>query len=108
VKTTIKAMKRIGEIKNRRERAFFKSRYVPPLSNSTLSIHRHGCRMAVSREKQRAHRKKVLDKAQKVSVELHKPLEAETSESRIRDKIKVSTRTALIQGEGRSMGMDID
>lgn len=66
--------------------------------------------MAASREKQRAHRKKVLEKAQ-VSVELHKPLEAEVSESRIRDKIKVaakSSKSALIQGEGRSMGMDID
>jgi large subunit ribosomal protein L24e len=92
VQTTIKAMKRIGEIKSRRERAFFKSR------------------MAASREKQRAHRKKILDKSQ-ISVELHKPLEVETSELRIRDKIKVSTkssRTALIKGEGRPMGMDID
>jgi len=92
IQTTIKAMKRIGEIKTRRERAFFKSR------------------MAVSREKQRAHRKKVLDKA-RVSIELHKPLEVEASESRIRDKIMVpakSSQSALIKGEGRPMGMDID
>ncbi|KAF8238603.1 hypothetical protein L208DRAFT_1241543 [Tricholoma matsutake] len=89
VQTTIKAMKRIGEIKTRRERAFFKSR------------------MAASREKQRANRKKTLEQSQ-VSVQLHRPLESEVSESRIRDKIKVSSKSALIEGEGRSMGMEID
>jgi large subunit ribosomal protein L24e len=66
--------------------------------------------MAASREKQRTHRKKVLEKAQ-VSVELHKPLETEASETRLRNKIKIlakSSSSALIKGEGQSMGMDID
>ena len=66
--------------------------------------------MAASREKQRAHRKKVLEKA-RVSIGLHKPLEFEASESRIRDKIKVSAKSsqsALIKGEGRSMGLGMD
>jgi len=40
VKTTIQAMKRVGEIKARRERAFFKNR------------------MAISRDKKLSHRKK--------------------------------------------------
>ncbi|KAG5647221.1 hypothetical protein DXG03_000756 [Asterophora parasitica] len=81
-------MKRVGEIKSRRERAFFKNR------------------MAVSREKQRAHRKKTMD-ATKAAVKLHEPM---TVESPVQEKIKVSakSRSALIQGEGRSMGMDID
>lgn len=73
-------------------------------------IHNHGFRMAASREKQRAHRRKAMEKAQ-VSVELRKPLEAGTSQPRIGDKIKVyskPSRSALIKGEGRSMGMDID
>jgi large subunit ribosomal protein L24e len=66
--------------------------------------------MAASREKQRAHRKKVLEKS-RISVELHKPLEIEASESRVRDKIKISAKSsqsALVKGEGRSMGMDTD
>ncbi|TFK42520.1 ribosomal protein L24e-domain-containing protein [Crucibulum laeve] len=92
MKTTIEAMKRVGEIKARRERAFFKNR------------------MAVSKEKQRAHRRKVLEAAKK-SVTLHEPMAVESAESsKVREKIKISTksRSALIQGEGRSMGMDID
>jgi len=90
VQTTLKAMKRIGEIRSKRERAFFKSR------------------MAVSRAKQKAHRKKVLDTA-KSSVTLREPVEAPTEP--IQEKIKVSvkaSRSALVPGEGRSMGMDID
>ncbi|GLB34894.1 putative metallochaperone-like domain containing protein [Lyophyllum shimeji] len=92
VQTTIKAMKRVGEIKARRERAFFKNR------------------MAASREKQRAHRQKAMEAA-KASVKLHEPMAVESpSSTKIQEKIKVPTRSrsALIAGEGRSMGMDID
>ncbi|PFH54296.1 hypothetical protein AMATHDRAFT_72790 [Amanita thiersii Skay4041] len=92
VQTTIKAMKRIAEVKARRERAFF----------------RH--RMAAAREKQRAHRKKMLETT-KGSVTLHEPMVVESSEpTKMREKIKVpvKAKTSLIQGEGRSMGMDID
>ena len=65
--------------------------------------------MAASREKQRAHRKKTLE-AIKSSVKLHEPI---STESPAREKIKVpakavKTRTALIQGQGRSMDMEID
>ncbi|TFK76390.1 hypothetical protein BDN72DRAFT_954143 [Pluteus cervinus] len=93
VQTTIKAMKRIGEIKSRRERAFWKSR------------------MAVSREKQRAYRKKTLDAIKSSPVKLVEPMVMDTAESsKIREKIKVPTKSksALIPSEGRSMGMDID
>ncbi|KAF9013882.1 ribosomal protein L24e-domain-containing protein [Cyathus striatus] len=91
VQTTIKVMKRVGEIKARRERAFFKNR------------------MAASREKQKAHRKKALEAA-KSSVKLHEPMALESPEpSRVREKIKVANlKSALVQGEGRSMGMEID
>jgi len=92
VQTTLKAMKRVGEIKRRREHAFWKNR------------------MAASREKQRAHRKKTLDAA-KSSVKLIEPMSVESLESaKVREKIKVHTKTriALVHGEGRSMGMDID
>jgi hypothetical protein len=67
-------------------------------------------RMAASREKQRAHRKKTLDAA-KSSVKLIEPMSVESLESaKVREKIKVHTKTriALVHGEGRSMGMDID
>jgi large subunit ribosomal protein L24e len=85
-------MKRIAEIKQKREHAFWKHR------------------MAASREKLRAHRKKKIS-AKTTSVKLVEPLSMEAEEpERIREKIKVSarSRSALIPGEGRSMGMDID
>ncbi|KAI0810973.1 ribosomal protein L24e-domain-containing protein [Irpex lacteus] len=92
VQTTVKAMKRIAEIKQKREHAFWKHR------------------MAASREKLRAHRKKkLLEKSS--SVKLVEPVAMEAEEpERIREKIKVPTksRSALVPGEGRSMGMDID
>jgi len=91
VTTTLKAMKRVGEIKQRREHAFWKHR------------------MAAAREKQRAHRRKKL--AAKSSVTLVEPMSVESPETeKVLEKIKVpvKARSALIQGEGRSMGMDID
>jgi large subunit ribosomal protein L24e len=92
VQTTIKAMKRVAEIRKRREHAFWKNR------------------MAISREKHKAHRRKVLE-VKKVSLDLVQPTSAESPQTtKIREKIKVSrkTATALVPGEGRSMGMDID
>jgi len=88
VQTTIKAMKRIAEIKTRRERVFFKHR------------------VAAAREKQRAHRKKKLA-AIKASVKLHEPMAVDSVE---REKIKVpaKARSALVQGDGRSMSMVVD
>ncbi|KAE9409648.1 hypothetical protein BT96DRAFT_953467 [Gymnopus androsaceus JB14] len=97
MQTTIKAMKRVGEIKQKREHAFWKNR------------------MAISREKQRAHRKKTLEAAKASSSKLVEPMavdSAESSTTKVREKIKVSAKTksrsALVQGEGRSMTMDID
>jgi len=89
VQTTVKAMKRIAEIKQRRERAFWKHR------------------MAASREKLLAHRKKKLQKA--TSVKLVEPMAVDETE-KIKEKIKVpaKARSALVSGEGRSMGMEID
>jgi len=89
VQTTIKAMKRIAEIKSRREHAFWKNR------------------MAASKEKLRAYRKKVHAKRDAVSAKLVEPIS--TDPETVRNKIKVpATRSALIPGEGRSMGMDLD
>ncbi|KAJ8082077.1 ATPase-activating ribosome biosynthesis protein [Marasmius tenuissimus] len=93
VQTTIQAMKRVGEIKRKREHAFWKNR------------------MVASREKQRAHRKKALEAAKSSSTKLVQPMETSTAESsKIKEKIKVPTksRSALVQGEGRSMTMDVD
>ncbi|EAU88506.2 hypothetical protein CC1G_04212 [Coprinopsis cinerea okayama7 len=88
VQTTIKAMKRIAEIKARRERAFFKNR------------------MAAARSKHKAHRQKMLEKA-KSSVKLHEPIK-QTAATPEKIKVAVKSRSALVPGEGRSMGMDID
>lgn len=89
IQTTVKAMKRVGEIKARRERAFFKHR------------------MAVSREKQRAHRKKAMESI-KGSVKLHEPLSVESSATSQKIKVPVKVKSALVKGEGRSMVMEID
>jgi len=66
--------------------------------------------MAASKEKLRATRKKIL--ASNAVSELVAPVEGEVQPEKIREKIKVSTKskrpTALVQGEGRSMGMDLD
>lgn len=88
IQTTVKAMKRVGEIKARRERVFFKHR------------------MAAAREKHRAHRSKV--RAAENSGRLHEPLSVESSTTKEKIKVPVKTRSALVQGEGRSMGMEID
>ncbi|KAJ7219340.1 ribosomal protein L24e-domain-containing protein, partial [Mycena pura] len=96
VQTTLKAMKRVSEIKKRRELAFWKNRHVVffPL-----------------REKHRAHRKKALEAAKSSAVkQLLQPTTASPESSKIREKVKVSSKlqSALVQGEGRSMGMEID
>lgn len=67
-----------------------------------------GQRMAASREKLRAHRKKKLEKT---SVKLLEPMAIDSPDAEpIREKIKVpaKSRSALIAGQGRSMGMEID
>ena len=64
--------------------------------------------MAASREKLRAHRKKKLEKT---SVKLLEPIAVDAPDAGlIREKIKVpaKSKSALIAGEGRSMGMEID
>jgi len=90
VQTTIKAMKRVGEIKARRERAFWKSR------------------MAAAREKQRAHRKKSLEAVKSSPVKLVEPVSVVGPE--IREKIRVPTKSksALIPGSGQTMAMEVD
>ena len=67
--------------------------------------------MLASKEKLRTHRKKKLEAAKKASVKLVEPMSVQSPENeKIREKIKVSakSRSALIPGEGRSMGMEID
>ena len=104
----MKAMKRIAEIKQKREHAFWRHRCasfpLPPLSSfSTLD------RMAAAKEKLRAHRKKKLEKTS-ASTKLVQPIATESSLEKVREKIKVAakSRSALVPGEGRSMAMDID
>jgi large subunit ribosomal protein L24e len=66
--------------------------------------------MAISREKHRAHRKKTLESA-KSPVKLIEPTSVRLGETeKVREKIKVpaKARSALVPGEDRSMGMEID
>jgi large subunit ribosomal protein L24e len=65
--------------------------------------------MAAAREKQRAHRLKKLN--HKRSVTLVEPMTVESLETeKVLEKIKVpvKVKSALIQGKGRLMGMDMD
>jgi len=92
IATTIQAMKRVGEIRKRREHAFWKHR------------------MVASKEKLRASRKKIH--SANVVTELVEPVEGEAQPEKIKEKIKVSAKSkrpsALVQGEGRTMGMGMD
>jgi large subunit ribosomal protein L24e len=70
--------------------------------------------MAVSRDKQRAKKRKEIEIAKTSSLKLVQPAEAmDTDSPMIKEKIKVrATRakapSALVAGDGRSMTMDID
>jgi len=100
LQTTIKAIQRVGEIKARRERAFWNNR------------------MAAGKEKlrtSRANKKAAIakrDEAYIPSTQLVEPIAVDVEVQdvvEVKEKIKVSKRkTALIAGEGRSMGMDLD
>lgn len=67
-------------------------------------------RMAASRAKLLTHRKKKL--ATPSSVKLIKPMESlsvEATPEKVKEKIRVSSKkSALVPGEGRSMGMELD
>jgi large subunit ribosomal protein L24e len=109
IHTTINAMKRIGEIKQRREHAFWKQRFLTSVPKYFISrADFYYRRMSVAREKQRAHRTKKLA-AKSVSVKLLEPTAMEETVE-VLEKIKVpaKSRSALMKGEGRSMGMDVD
>jgi len=90
LQTTVHTMKRVAEVKKRREHAFWKNR------------------MATSREKLKAHRKKLSES--RTSVRLLEPLADASSPERIKTKIRKleKPKSALVVGEGRSMAMEVD
>jgi large subunit ribosomal protein L24e len=64
-------------------------------------------RMATSREKLKAHRKKLSES--RTTVRLLEPIADAPSPERIKTKIKAEKpRSALVVGEGRSMDMEVD
>ncbi|KAH9966771.1 ribosomal protein L24e-domain-containing protein [Russula dissimulans] len=91
MQTTLHAMKRVAEVKKRREHAFWKNR------------------MATSREKLKTHRKKKLSES-RTSVRLLEPMVDAPSPEKIKTKIKKLEKpmSALVVGEGRTMGMEVD
>lgn len=105
-------MKRVGEIRQRREHTFWKNRCA--VKNTPVYLagaYAHLLfRMAASRAKLLTHRKKKL--ATPSSVKLIKPMESlsvEATPEKIKEKIRVSSKkSALVPGEGRSMGMELD
>jgi len=90
VQNTLKAMKRVGEIRKRREHTFWKHR------------------MSVAREKHRAARAKKRA-AVETSETLVQPV-ALTEPVKEKQKIRVATKqkSALVPGGGQSMGMELD
>ncbi|KAH9001166.1 ribosomal protein L24e-domain-containing protein [Lactarius akahatsu] len=91
MRSTLQAMKRIAEVKKRRENAFWKNR------------------MATSREKLKTHQRKLTTKRQS-PVRLLEPMPGPAPSEKVKIKIKATEKpkSALVAGEGRSMGMEID
>jgi len=97
LQTTMKVMKRVAEIKAKREARFYKNR------------------IAIGKEKNRKARtaKKLLaakkDAEYVPSTQLLEPVSlAEPAKEKIKVLASTSKRSAIVPGEGRSMGMDID
>jgi large subunit ribosomal protein L24e len=65
--------------------------------------------MAASRAKKLAYRKKTVA-ASTLSAKLLQPIDKSREKLKVREKITVPSKvkSALIPGEGRSMGMEID
>ena len=65
--------------------------------------------MATSREKLKAHQKTLITKKQ-TSVRLLEPIPEPSPSEKVKIKIKATEKpmSALVAGEGRFMGMDID
>ncbi|CAG7854256.1 SubName: Full=Related to RLP24-Ribosomal Like Protein 24, part of a pre-60S complex {ECO:0000313/EMBL:CCA67501.1} [Serendipita indica DSM 11827] len=125
VQTTIKAMKRIAEIKQKRERAFWKHR---------MAVAREKHKDARQRAKAKLYEREAArdaaiaatykdEKAERVSEDLEqedaldmvKPIESTAPQrERIKEKVSVSKKrkvqraSALVTGDGRSMGMELD
>lgn len=132
VQTTIKAMKRVAEIKAKRERAFFKHRMAVAKEKhreSRKSKKERKERMVAARdaaiaktyaEVEQEEEQELLQ--QRVDVEelvqpiaglnLVQPISVSTEKEKVRIKEKVKVKktrqSALVPGEGRSMGMDLD
>ncbi|KZT56748.1 hypothetical protein CALCODRAFT_497075 [Calocera cornea HHB12733] len=106
---TLKAMRRVGEIRQRRERAFFKNR-MAVAKEKTLSAKRRKLAARKARDAQIATDMEATETTEEVSTELVQPI-AEKESIRIKRKVLVPAtrkRSALVKGEGKSMGMDLD
>lgn len=117
----MKVMKRVAEIKAKREAQFYKNRCLlpppPPYMLHTSYMSSRFClnRMAIGKEKNRKSRtaKKLVtakrDAAYVPSTQLLQPIESLEPTKMEKIKVPVSKkRSALVPGEGRSMGMDLD
>ena len=133
VQTTIKAMKRVAEIKAKRERAFFKHRMaVAKERHREARKNRKELRGRVVAARDAAIAKTYAEAEQELREEqeeqrgvdleelvqpiaglnLVQPISAsaEKEKVRIKEKIKVkkTRQSALVPGDGRSMGMELD
>ena len=113
-------MKRVAEIKARREHAFWRDRLVhfaaPRLYELRSGYIVFNFRMSAAREKIRtARRKKKIAQAKKdaeyvPSTELIQPItqEMDAIKEKIKVPVKSNRKSALLPSEGKHMGMDID
>jgi len=136
VETTVKAMKRVAEIKAKREREFFKHRMAVAKDKhreARKNKREKKGRMVAARdaaiaktyaeaaeeeqrEQQEQERQQRVDMEELVQpiagLNLVQPISASPEKEviRIKEKIKVkkTRQSALVPGEGRSMGMDLD
>lgn len=135
VQTTIKAMKRVAEVKAKREHAFFKHRMaVAKEKHREARKNKKGMkeRMVAARDaaiaktyaeaEQELQEEEQEPQQQRVDMEelvqpiaglnLVQPISTSTEKEKVRIKekirVKKTRKSALVPGEGRSMGMDLD
>ena len=103
VSTTLKAMKRVSEIRARRERVFFKNRMA-----GNKEMVKAADRKLVAENEHLLPRQRA---SERMAVEVEDPLEVEAMEvpvQKVKEKERVKQRVRMTVGGGVEDGMDMD
>jgi len=110
VQTTLKAMRRVGEIRQRRERAFFKNRMAVAKEKTLVAKRKKLALRKANDQRIEAEMATTEQVEEEVSTDLVKPVQLEEL-VKVRRKVLVPAtrkKSALVKGEGKSMGMELD